>query len=150
MTSFEKKREILFSLSALALSVSILAVCFTYPPEASSFPKFIAALMVFFSLALVGKSFCAQILESNPSEAKSFFKALGGAIAVIACTALYALGIIYVGYFVSTTIFFFITMVLYGKNKIMPFLFASAGFMGIMYGLFVWFLGMRLPEAFLF
>jgi hypothetical protein len=41
-------------------------------------------------------------------------------------------------------------MLVYGKNKLLPSLLSLAGFVAVMYSLFVWFLGMRLPEGLLF
>lgn len=152
MTPYEKKRELIFSVGATAFSALLLARCFSYPAESSGFPKFLCGLMLLFSVILLHKTMRAPTEEDEIGDAgkrAGFRRNVGTALAVIGGTVAYVLAIMYIGYFVGTTVFFLGAMVVFGKNKFVPSLLASSGFMVVMYALFVWFLGMRLPEGIL-
>ena len=69
---------------------------------------------------------------------------------VFASTAMYIFAIQYVGYFVSTVIYMFSIMSMFGQKRILPMGVAVTVFLGVIYALFVSFLGLRLPEGFLF
>ncbi len=69
---------------------------------------------------------------------------------VFAVTAAYVFAVNYAGYFVSTVVFMFLAMFLFGERRILPMAGATAVFLGVVYALFVSFLGLRLPEGILF
>lgn len=151
------QKELVFSLSITAISAALLLRSFAYPAESSNFPRFLTALMLFFSLILLVK----DIRERNASSAATQKsaeapRATGSsssfrtAFLVFAGTALYAGAIQYIGYFVSTTVFFVGMMTLFGKHRLWVSFCSSAAFMLAMYALFVKFLGLRLPEGLLF
>jgi len=56
----------------------------------------------------------------------------------------------YIGYFVSSIIFLVGTMSVFGKQSLFTKTIATAGFLLVVYALFVSFLGLRLPEGLLF
>lgn len=153
MTPYEKKRDIIFAVATSVFSGLLLALAFSYPPASSGFPKFLLGLMLLLSLLLLAKSFrarAAAVPEKDKSDAAALRKNMKTALAVIGSTAAYALAVRHIGYFSATTAFLLGVMVLYGKNKLLSAMTASVAFMAVMYALFVWFLGMRLPEGLLF
>ena len=151
MTSYEKKRERLFAVFMTAASAILLIRSCMYAPESSGFPRFLTGLMLFFSLILLVKSFRAPKRAAGEAVPSRTFRQLFGVpIFVIGSTILYAAGIRYLGYFASTTVFFLWFMAFYGKNTLWLSLVASISFMTVTYGLFIRFLGMRLPEGLLF
>jgi len=154
MTPYEKKRDCIFALVATAISTLGLVQAFTYPPESSNFPKFLLWLMLLFSVLLLIKNIRTAAVSVDAASAAAsragLYDSLKTAAFVICGTAVYALAIRYIGYFVGTAAFFLYVMLVYGKNKLLPSLLSLAGFVAVMYSLFVWFLGMRLPEGLLF
>ncbi|MDR1708641.1 MAG: tripartite tricarboxylate transporter TctB family protein [Candidatus Accumulibacter sp.] len=151
MTSYEKKREVIFAVTMTAISALLLARSCMYAPESSGFPRFLTGLMLLFSLILLTKSWRTRSAPINADAVHRTFRQIFGLPAfVIGGAILYAIGIKYVGYFASTMLFFLGAMVFYGKNKLWKALVASVSFMAVMYGLFVRFLGMRLPDGLLY
>lgn len=154
MTPYEKKRDFVFSFVATALSIILLLQAYTYSPESSSFPKFLLGFMLICSTYLLIKNILGKVssdsLDATNKEASELIASVKVALCVIGSTVAYALAIQYIGYFVSTTIFFLSIMIVYGKNAIWLSVVTSATFMLIMYVLFIWFLGMRLPKGLLF
>lgn len=152
MTHYEKKRDFIFSFIATALSIILLMQAYTYSPESSGFPKFLLGFMLICSVYLLIKSIRVKVRDSSvvSTEVGELLASLRVALCVIGGTIAYALAIQYIGYFVSTSLFFLIIMIGYGKNAVWLSVASSGGFMLTMYVLFVWFLGMRLPEGLLF
>ncbi len=71
-------------------------------------------------------------------------------VLVFSLTIAYLAGIMYIGYFVSNTIFLIGTMSIFGRQGLFTKTIATAGFLLVVYALFVSFLGLRLPEGLLF
>ncbi len=106
--------------------------------------------MLAFSLVMLGRALrAAKNSQSAKVRALPDMTKLKTPLAVFGGTVAYALAMRYVGYFVGTTVFFLCAMTLLGRNRLRTALIASAVFMSVMYALFIWFLGMRLPEGLL-
>ncbi len=150
MGTFEKKRDIYFSLCAVMFSAFLLLNALSYAAESAAFPVFLTSLMVFFAVILLIKSILTSPIQEDDQAARAQYKGLVRcAFGVIGSTCLYVAGIVYVGYFVSTAVFFLSVMLLYGKNKLFPSLLATTSFLVIIYALFVYFLGIHLPQSLL-
>ncbi len=151
------QKELNFSLSITAISAALLFQSFAYPAESSSFPRFLTILMLFFSLMLVIKNIRGRtadfdaIPHTETSRTSDFSLSRRRKVTffIFAGTLLYVGAIQYIGYFVSTIVFFVGMMTLFGRHKLSISLCTSAAFMLVMYALFVKFLGLRLPEGFL-
>jgi hypothetical protein len=149
-----KYKELFFAISISVISLLLLLTSFTYPPESSVFPKFLCSLMLLFSLLILVKALRSRTgaKENNQTEESS-----GNIICkfkiptlIFSLTILYIAGIMYIGYFVSSIIFLIGTMSIFGKRGLLAKTIATAGFLIVVYALFVSFLGLRLPEGLLF
>ena len=151
------QKELNFSLSITAISAVFLFQSFAYPAESSSFPRFLTILMLFFSLMLLIKSIRERVADfgaipRTETSRTSYFslpRKRKVALFIFAGTLLYVGAIQYIGYFVSTIVFFVGMMTLFGRHKLLISLCTSAAFLLVMYALFVKFLGLRLPEGLL-
>ncbi len=149
--TFEKKRDIYFALCATLISALLLCKALGYSTDSAIFPIFLTCLMLFLAVLLLIKSILAKVTHDNSQQEHiSQGALLRCALGVLGSTAIYIAGIMYVGYFVSTAIFFLSVMLLYGKNELVPSLAATAIFLLTIYGLFVYFLGINLPQSLLF
>lgn len=149
-----KSKEIFFALAITVISSLLLLVSFTYPPKSSEFPRFLCSLMLLFSVLILIKAARSKTVatENNNSEESSgnVISKLKVPAIVFSLTISYIAGIIYIGYFVSSIIFLIGTMSIFGKQKFLTKTIATAGFLIVVYALFVSFLGLRLPQGLLF
>lgn len=140
-------KERLFSLGILATSLLLTLQSFRYPAESSHFPRFLCLLMTLFSVLLLARS---AKRAADGEKGEGFSKGAKIPAMVFSATAAYVFAVNYVGYFVSTVVFMFLAMFLFGERRILPMAGATAVFLGVVYALFVSFLGLRLPEGILF
>ena len=157
MAICKDKKELTFSVAITGISGLLMLQAFNYPPESSGFPRFLTILMMFFSLILLMRSIkvCRASQSSRTCDTsgagESFqTKKLTVPLVIFTATALYAVAIQYIGYFVSTTLFFLSTMTYFGKHRLWVSLFSSIAFMVVIYALFIKFLGLRMPDGLLF
>lgn len=143
-----RSKDLYFSILVTALSGFLTAQSYTYEPESAVFPKFLGALMTIFSLMMLFRAIKAH----SAGEAAAPSKPAGFRIAaaIFAASFAYIAGIQYVGYFVSTTIFLVLSMIGFGEKRPLPIAAATLVFMGVIYVLFISFLGLRLPTGLLF
>ncbi len=149
-----RKKEFFFAVSAALISLVLLITSFTYPKESSEFPRFLTGLMLLFSLLMLVKNLRIkrELQDKEISEKTDgiLFKSLKVPVIVFSVTIAYVVGIIYIGYFVSSIIFLIGTMSYFGKEKFWVKVVATGGFLLIVFALFVSFLGLRLPQGLLF
>ena len=149
-----RKKEFFFAVSATLISLALLLTSFTYPTESSEFPRFLTGLMLLFSLLMLVKNLRLkkeQKGQETPNNADvALFGKLKVPVIVFSVTIAYVVGIVYLGYFTSSVIFLIGTMSLFGKEKFLVKTVATAGFLLIVFALFVNFLGLRLPQGLLF
>ena len=142
-------KERIFSIGISVISILLTIQDFRYPAESSQFPRFLCLLMVLFSMIILVRN----IMDKTTAKAEclaSFKEVMKIPFIVFASTAMYIFAIQYVGYFVSTVIYMFSIMSMFGQKRILPMGVAVTVFLGVIYALFVSFLGLRLPEGFLF
>ena len=144
-----KKKELFFAVSISLISLILLVTSFTYPRESSDFPRFLCGLMVLFSLLILIKTLRLPS-GTEKTEADNIWSRLKIPSIIFSLTIAYMVGIMYVGYFVSSVVFFIGSMSVFGREKLMPKAIATAGFLIVVYALFVSFLGIRLPQGLLF
>ncbi len=150
MNAFQKKRDVYFSFCAILVSAFLLCKSLTYASESAVFPLFLTSLMLLLAVLLLIKTLREQVVHGEDTSAVvAFWGTVKCALWVISATAAYVAGIIYLGYFVSTAVFFLSIMLGYGKNAWLPSLLSTVGFLAIIYGLFVSFLGISLPQGIL-
>lgn len=147
-------KELFFAVSITVISSLLLITSFTYPAESSEFPRFLCGLMLFFSVLILVKALrsrrvAKENINTEESSGSIMFKLKVPAI-VFSLTIAYVVGIMYIGYFVSSIIFLVGTMSVFGKQGLFAKTIATAGFLLVVYALFVSFLGLRLPEGLLF
>lgn len=142
-------KERIFSIGISVLSVLLMIQAFRYPVESSQFPRFLCILMVVFSLMILIRTLKGKCVGCNSNTA-GFSETAKFPVIVFSSALAYVLGISYIGYFVSTVAYMFSMMFIFGEKRIFPMLIAIAVFLGVVYALFVSFLGLRLPEGLLF
>ncbi len=140
-------KEKIYSLSGTTVTVKLTIHSFHYPAESSHFQRFLCILMVLFSLILLSKA-----LKDKKSicEEITFASVVKLPLIVFLTAIAYILGIVYIGYFVSTIIYMLSIMFLFGERHIVSMGVAIAIFIIVIYALFVHFLGLRLPDGILF
>jgi len=144
-----KTKELFFAVSISVISLLLLMTSFTYPRESSDFPRFLCGLMVVFSLLILIKTLRLPVGTKETYTGNIWGRLKIPAI-VFFVTIAYVVGIMYIGYFVSSVIFFIGSMSVFGREKLLPKAIATAGFLIVVYALFVSFLGIRLPQGLLF
>jgi len=110
--------------------------------------------MFMFSLLILVKAFRSRMAlkqnDSTEENSGSIMSRLKVPAIIFSLTIAYVVGIMYIGYFVSSIIFLVGTMSVFGKQGLFAKTIATAGFLIVVYALFVSFLGLRLPEGLLF
>lgn len=155
MISMKKtSKELFFAVSITVISLLLLITSFTYPAESSEFPRFLCGLMLIFSVLILVKALrlrrvTKENINTEGSSGSIMFK-LKVPVIVFSLTIAYVVGIMYIGYFVSSIIFLIGTMSIFGRQGFLSKTIATAGFLLVVYALFVSFLGLRLPEGLLF
>lgn len=147
-------KELFFAVSITVISSLLLMTSFSYPSESSEFPRFLCALMLLFSVLILIKALrskrAAEENANSEEHSGSMICKLKVPAIVFSLTIAYIAGIMYIGYFVSSIIFLIGTMSVFGKQGLIAKTIATAGFLLVVYALFVSFLGLRLPEGLLF
>jgi asparagine N-glycosylation enzyme membrane subunit Stt3 len=154
MTS-SRRKEVIFAAGILALSLGLAIRSFLYAADSSQFPRFLMVLQTVFSAVLLVRQLVVAKAEAAvggaPTAAKKkFLDVFGAPLAVFAATGAYLACIQFLGYFVSTALFLAGGMYLFGRHKPLVLVGVSAVFMLVIYGLFVLFIGVRLPGGLLF
>lgn len=149
MTHYSQRKDRAFAVIMVLLSAAFLLQSLSYPPESSQFPRFLMGVQLIFSLIFLFQQF-RQPLESKKANNMEVIASLAPAFKVFLITSLYVLAIDFVGYFSSTAIFLIGAMTLFGNRRMTAMAVITACFLALIYALFVLFMGVRLPQGFLF
>ena len=120
------------------------------PPKAARYPYFVLGLMVFLTLLLAINTFIIKPknIEEDKEEDKFKGNLYGQFFFVIALSAVYVILIDIIGFFVTTAIYLFVTMVTL-KSSIKWSIVVSILFPVFLYLIFVSFLKVPVPKGFL-
>ncbi|ASC03715.1 tripartite tricarboxylate transporter TctB family protein [Fusobacterium polymorphum] len=120
------------------------------PPKAARYPYFVLGLMVFLTLLLAINTFLIKPKNSEEDKEEDQFKGnlYGQFFLIMALSAVYVILIDIIGFFVTTAIYLFVTMVTL-KSSIKWSIVVSILFPVFLYLIFVSFLKVPVPKGFL-
>ena len=120
------------------------------PPKAARYPYFVLGLMVFLTLLLAINTFLIKPKNTEENKEEDQFKGnlYGQFFLVIALSAVYVILIDIIGFFVTTAIYLFVTMVAL-KSSVKWSIVVSILFPIFLYLIFVSFLKVPVPKGFL-
>ncbi|WP_336004599.1 tripartite tricarboxylate transporter TctB family protein [Fusobacterium polymorphum] len=120
------------------------------PPKAARYPYFVLGLMVFLTLLLAINTFLIKPKNSEEDKEEDQFKGnlYGQFFLIMALSAVYVILIDIIGFFVTTAIYLFVTMVTL-KSNIKWSIVVSILFPVFLYLIFVSFLKVPVPKGFL-
>ena len=120
------------------------------PPKAARYPYFVLGLMVFLTLLLAINTFIIKPKNSEEDKEEDQFKGnlYGQFFLIMALSAVYVILIDIIGFFVTTAIYLFVTMVTL-KSSIKWSIVVSILFPVFLYLIFVSFLKVPVPKGFL-
>ena len=120
------------------------------PPKAARYPYFVLGLMVFLTLLLAINTFIIKPKDAEEDKEEDQFKGnlYGQFFLIMALSAVYVILIDIIGFFVTTAIYLFVTMVML-KSNIKWNIVVSIVFPIFLYLVFVLFLKVPVPRGFL-
>jgi len=120
------------------------------PPKAARYPYFVLGLMVFLTLLLAINTFIIKPKNAEEDKEEDQFKGnlYGQFFLIMALSAIYVILIDIIGFFVTTAIYLFVTMVTL-KSNIKWSIVVSILFPVFLYLIFVSFLKVPVPKGFL-
>ena len=120
------------------------------PPKAARYPYFVLGLMVFLTLLLAINTFLIKPKNSEEDKEEDQFKGnlYGQFFLIMALSAIYVILIDIIGFFITTAIYLFVTMVTL-KSSIKWSIVVSILFPVFLYLIFVSFLKVPVPKGFL-
>ena len=120
------------------------------PPKAARYPYFVLGLMVFLTLLLAINTFIIKPKNAEEDKEEDQFKGnlYGQFFLIIALSAVYVILIDIIGFFVTTAIYLFVTMVAL-KSSVKWSIVVSILFPVFLYLIFVSFLKVPVPKGFL-
>ena len=120
------------------------------PPKAARYPYFVLGLMVFLTLLLAINTFLIKPKNTEENKEEDQFKGnlYGQFFLVIALSTVYVILIDIIGFFVTTAIYLFVTMLAL-KSNIKWSIVVSILFPIFLYLIFVSFLKVPVPKGFL-
>ena len=120
------------------------------PPKAARYPYFVLGLMVFLTLLLAINTFIIKPKNTEEDKEEDQFKGnlYGQFFLIMALSAVYVILIDIIGFFVTTAIYLFVTMVTL-KSNIKWSIVVSILFPVFLYLIFVSFLKVPVPKGFL-
>ena len=118
------------------------------PPKAARYPYFVLGLMVFLTLLLAINTFIIKPKNTEEEEDKFKGNLYGQFFLIMALSAVYVILIDIIGFFVTTAIYLFVTMVTL-KSSIKWSIVVSILFPVFLYLIFVSFLKVPVPKGFL-
>ena len=118
------------------------------PPKAARYPYFVLGLMVFLTLLLAINTFIIKPKNTEEEEDKFKGNLYGQFFFVIVLSAVYVVLIDIIGFFVTTAIYLFVTMVIL-KSNFKWSIVVSIVFPIFLYLVFVSFLKVPVPRGFL-
>ena len=120
------------------------------PPKAARYPYFVLGLMVFLTLLLAINTFIIKPKNTEEDKEEDQFKGnlYGQFFLIMALSAVYIILIDIIGFFITTAIYLFVTMVTL-KSNIKWSIVVSILFPVFLYLIFVSFLKVPVPKGFL-
>ena len=120
------------------------------PPKAARYPYFVLGLMIFLTLLLAINTFLIKPKNTEENKEEDQFKGnlYGQFFLVIALSTVYVILIDIIGFFVTTAIYLFVTMLAL-KSNIKWSIIVSILFPIFLYLIFVSFLKVPVPRGFL-
>ena len=120
------------------------------PPKAARYPYFVLGLMIFLTLLLAINTFLIKPKNTEENKEEDQFKGnlYGQFFLVIALSAVYVILIDIIGFFVTTAVYLFVTMLAL-KSNIKWNIVVSILFPIFLYLVFVSFLKVPVPRGFL-
>ena len=120
------------------------------PPKAARYPYFVLGLMVFLTLLLAINTFLIKPKNAEEDKEEDQFKGnlYGQFFLIMALSAVYVILIDIIGFFVTTAIYLFVTMVAL-KSSVKWSIVVSILFPIFLYLIFVSFLKVPVPKGFL-
>ena len=120
------------------------------PPKAARYPYFVLGLMVFLTLLLAINTFLIKPKNSEEDKEEDQFKGnlYGQFFLIMALSAVYVILIDIIGFFVTTAVYLFVTMLAL-KSNIKWSIVVSILFPIFLYLIFVSFLKVPVPRGFL-
>ena len=120
------------------------------PPKAARYPYFVLGLMIFLTLLLAINTFLIKPKNTEENKEEDQFKGnlYGQFFLVIVLSAVYVILIDIIGFFVTTAIYLFVTMLAL-KSNIKWSIIVSILFPIFLYLIFVSFLKVPVPRGFL-
>ena len=120
------------------------------PPKAARYPYFVLGLMVFLTLLLAINTFLIKPKNTEENKEEDQFKGnlYGQFFLIMALSAVYVILIDIIGFFVTTAIYLFVTMIVL-KSNIKWSIVVSIVFPIFLYLVFVSFLKVPVPRGFL-
>jgi hypothetical protein len=154
MAKISRKKEIGFAAGMTFISAVFLVQSYLYPAESSQFPRFLMILQTAFSAVLLVRAIKQpKVIGGRKAETegsrKSLISELKVPLEIFLASSAYLFAIDALGYFVASSIFLAGTMYLFGARKPIVIIGATAGFLLMVYALFVLFIGVRLPQGLL-
>ena len=146
-----RKYDKFLTIGLFILEVFYFILIKQLPAKAARYPYFVLGLMVFLTLLLAINTFIIKpknIEEDKEEEDKFKGNLYGQFFFVIALSAVYVILIDIIGFFVTTAIYLFVTMVIL-KSNIKWSIVVSIVFSIFLYLVFVSFLKVPVPRGFL-
>lgn len=139
-----------FASFMVAVSALLLVQAYGYPAESSQFPRFLLVLQMGFSIILLVQAWRVGPAPPPQDAPSDSWASLYAPFKVFVAASMYVLAIEYLGYFAATALFLCAAMFWFGARRPVVVISVAAGFLLIVYALFVSFMGVRLPEGVLF
>ena len=144
-----RKYDKLLTIGLFILEAFYFLLIKQLPPKAARYPYFVLGLMVFLTLLLAINTFLIKPKNTEDKEEDQFKGNLYGQFFLImALSAVYVILIDIIGFFVTTAIYLFVTMVAL-KSSVKWSIVVSILFPIFLYLIFVSFLKVPVPRGFL-
>lgn len=141
-----KKLEIRLGLFVMAISLAYYFLTFTLPESVVLYPRMVAILLFAFSVIFLIQTAMTEYKDSASPFKGIYWRQL---IFVLAMSLVYILLINVMGFFVATSLYIVVTM-LGLKIRLLNAVISTLAVDAALYGIFVFFLNVPLPEGILF
>lgn len=148
MTMLSKPKEVLFATAMSAISFAFLLGTYRYPEDAVTFPRFLLILSCMFSVLLMVRAI--GLRAQQQATPQSPWTRIGAPIKVFVSISIYIAAIEILGFYVASAMFLLGSMLMYGRDSWSTRLLVTGGFLLVIYVLFGWLIGVRLPAGLLF
>ncbi|AAL94188.1 tripartite tricarboxylate transporter TctB family protein [Fusobacterium nucleatum subsp. nucleatum ATCC 23726] len=145
-----RKYDKFLTIGLFILEVFYFLLIKQLPPKAARYPYFVLGLMIFLTLLLAINTFLIKPKNTEENKEEDQFKGnlYGQFFLVIALSAIYVILIDIIGFFVTTAVYLFVTMLAL-KSNIKWSIIVSILFPIFLYLIFVSFLKVPVPRGFL-